>query len=162
MDRAGVVDTCVCVDLWHGRLLAHLHFPNLNWLLPDVVASELKKPAASLFAAAGMAVTPAVPEEVDEVIRLRTLHRKTSLPDLFALAMAKRRGAVLLSGDRDLRVAAEREGVSVHGTLWVLDGMELGLSPALLRAALEAMVKAGARLPADEVEQRLARWGGRV
>jgi hypothetical protein len=50
--------------------------------------------------------------------------------------------------------------LDVRGVLWILDELEHQkiLSPAELFTALTAMLKAGARLPEDECDKRLARW----
>jgi hypothetical protein len=162
MERTGIVDSCICLDLWHGRLLPHLRLFKLTFLLPDVVAAELKRPPAAVFLAAGMSVVEATPEEVSQVYALRARYRKPSLADLFALAMAGRRKVILLSGDRPLREAAAAEGVEARGILWLLDALEGQMPPERLAEALEGMAGEGARLPEDEVKRRLARWRGRV
>ena len=48
-------------------------------------------------------------------------HPKLSVYDTFALAIAKFRGIVLLTGDGRLRKTAAEEGVTVRGTLWIFD-----------------------------------------
>lgn len=48
-------------------------------------------------------------------------YRKPSLYDCVALAIAKVRGIILMTGDGALRKAAEQEKVSVIGTIGVLD-----------------------------------------
>ena len=42
-----------------------------------------------------------------------------SIHDAIALAIAKSRGWILLSGDGKLREAASEESVECHGTLWI-------------------------------------------
>ena len=49
-----------------------------------------------------------------------------SVPDSFALALAKERAWTLLTGDGDLRDLATGENVDCHGVLWLLDRMERG------------------------------------
>lgn len=51
------------------------------------------------------------------------MRRSLSLPDSFALALAKRNAWTLLSGDRELRELAEEEEVRCLGVLWLLDRM---------------------------------------
>lgn len=82
--------------------------------------------------------------------------------DLFALTIAKSRGLILLSGDKDLRSAAKKEKVEVHGTIWILDQLvaETIITQSAAAKALEEMLKAGARLPNDECQDRLRRWRG--
>ena len=70
------------------------------------------------------------------------------------------RGLVLLTGDGHLRQAARREGVEVHGVLWVLDGLleDRGLTAREAIQALRRMLDAGARLPEPEWRRRLRAW----
>ena len=69
--------------------------------------------------------------------------------------------AVLLTGEADLRSIAERRGLTVHGTLWVLDEMiRHGLiPPPVASTALQRMMQGNSRLPAAACRMRLAQWG---
>lgn len=49
MKREAVADTCVCLDLWHGKLLPHLGRLGLTLAIPDLVAEELKLPGVAVF-----------------------------------------------------------------------------------------------------------------
>lgn len=82
--------------------------------------------------------------------------------DLFALALAKARDGVLLTGDRHLRRAAIREKVPVHGTLWILDELirRHAITPPEAAQALGKMRAKGRRLPRAECERRLKKWKG--
>ena len=63
-------------------------------------------------------------------------YAKPSLHDCIALAIAKTRGIILLTGDGPLRKAAMAEGVQVMGTIGVLDRLvekELHVFPASRR-----------------------------
>lgn len=64
---------------------------------------------------------------------------------------------MLLTGDGSLREAAEREGVQVHGTIWLLDLMiEHDIIDKQERAAsLKHMIESGSRLPCEEIRDRL-------
>ncbi|MGQ9513005.1 DUF3368 domain-containing protein, partial [Thermodesulfitimonas sp.] len=79
----------------------------------------------------------------------------------FALALAKARGGVLLTGDRYLRKAAEQEKVPVHGTLWILDELirRHATTPPEAAQALKKMRAKRRRLPRAECERRLKKWG---
>ncbi|KXS53968.1 MAG: Uncharacterized protein AWU57_1655 [Marinobacter sp. T13-3] len=74
--------------------------------------------------------------------------------------MARERGWTLLTNDGALRKSGRRASLDVRGVLWILDELEYHrvLPPAELFTALTAMLKAGARLPKDECDKRLARW----
>jgi hypothetical protein len=84
---------------------------------------------------------------------------KLSLPDAFALALAKSAGFVLLTGDALLRDPATGEKVECHGVLWLLDQMfsEGVVQPEDLHAGLSAIARhPRCRLPKDEIASRLA------
>lgn len=76
-------------------------------------------------------------------------HRRPGRIDLLSLALAEHLECPLLTGDADLRTAAESEAVEVHGSLWVAQCMmEKGLvSDRALRRAFEEMRRSGRRLP---------------
>ncbi|MBE0467410.1 MAG: DUF3368 domain-containing protein [Candidatus Desulforudis sp.] len=69
----------------------------------------------------------------------------------------------MLTGDKDLRTAAQDEGIVVHGTLWVLDQLveQHAAPPHEIAAALKRMLQKGSRLPRLECEKRLRRWATR-
>jgi hypothetical protein len=66
----------------------------------------------------------------------------------------------LLSGDRSLRVAAETEGVEIHGTLWLMERLlEARIAPIeRVVIAYDAMKRDGSRLPWGDVEAQIVRW----
>ena len=88
----------------------------------------------------------------------RTKYRALSTYDAIALAIAKRRMWFLLTGDAPLRKAAVAEGVSVKGTLGLLDLLtdENVLSHREYAELLErAQLLPKIRWPKDEVAKRL-------
>ena len=83
-----------------------------------------------------------------------------SFYDLSVLVLAKKRGAWLLTGERQLRSIAQTAGLTVHGTLWLLDEMirHRVIVPTVAAQALQRMLQQGSRQPREECEKRLARW----
>ena len=73
-------------------------------LITDVTAKELK-----------LAI------EYENYYRTPKITKAISLQDSIALAIAKERNWILLTGDSGLREAAKIEGVVCHGTLWIYD-----------------------------------------
>ena len=57
------------------------------------------------------------------LLRLRNEYASPSTNDLFALYLAKRNSCPLITADNALRNAAEQEGVTTHGLLWLMDAM---------------------------------------
>lgn len=84
--------------------------------------------------------------------------RSLSLPDSFALALAKANSWTLLTGDAGLRKLATAERVDCHGVLWLLDRMFEGCVADRneLCAGLQAIsTHPRCRLPKSEISKRL-------
>lgn len=64
--------------------------------------------------------------EAEFILSLQYLEKYTRISqyDAYALAIAKNRKIMLLSGDKALKKAALAESVEVHGILWVIDQLE--------------------------------------
>ena len=86
-------------------------------------------------------------------------HKRLTLNDCFALALAQDiDDSILLTGDSALRTVAERNGIEVHGVLWVTDELEShGIaSPRKLYDALRLLHDDPlVFLPDDEVQRRI-------
>jgi predicted nucleic acid-binding protein len=90
-----------------------------------------------------------------------TLYPRLSRHDRVALAIAKERRIMLLTGDGALRKAAAREGVDVLGTLGILDQIwkEGKATEEEMMACLEQLKAhngGSVRLPGEELERRMA------
>ena len=155
-----VVDTSVLIDLNAGGVLYPVFRLPLILVAPDTIIAELREPGGESLLSCGLTPIELAGPEVREVYRLASLYRSPSVNDLFALVAVKKLGATLLTSDRHLRKAAEQEGVTVRGTLWVLDEMvRAPLLPRQLAAqALKRMMESGRRLPRRECEKRLDKW----
>jgi len=94
------------------------------------------------------------------MLELRGKNPPLSIADLSVLVLARQTGAVLLSGDGPLRTVARREGVEVHGILWVLDRLVAGgvLSGRRAAEVIGVMRQNGSRLPEEECERRIRAW----
>jgi hypothetical protein len=110
-----------------------------------VIVAELERPDGETLAGRRLKVRELTGSQVSEVARLARRYIRPSRSDLFALVLARSQSAILLTGDRHLRSAAESEGVKVHGTLWLID--EMVAAGLLLQreaaAKLLRMVQAG-------------------
>lgn len=116
--RIDVTDTNIWIDLDAGGIIHEAFQLLLPFIAPDVVIAELQAPDGRALVSLGLQQEELAGDEVRLVIQLASRYPAPSRVDLFALALAKARGAVLLTGDRHLRKAAEQEKVPVHGTLW--------------------------------------------
>lgn len=100
-------------------------------------------------------------EVLSEIVRLKMdLPAKLSLNDASVLHLAVERTAVLLTGDRNLRTAAESRAVTVYGLPALMDYMvqEEALSTATAITKLELLCRLNPRLQKRECEPLLAKW----
>lgn len=156
-----VLDTCVCLDLYCGQMIASAMRLPLNYLIPDLVWVEISRPEeASQFAV--IPIRSLSGSQVSRVYALRQDKRcrRLTIGDVAAFVMAEDLGAVLLTNDRDLRTLADEEGVVCHGTLWLLDMLVSSrvIDPGQAAESLERIVKEGSWLPKKECDSRLAQW----
>ena len=155
-----VADANIWIDLDVGGLLEQAFGLGIQWLVPDVVLAELLAPASDGLVALGLESCELPPEQITEVLALGPRYPRVSTPDAFALIAARSHSAMLVTGDKHLRKAAEEQGVTCHGMLWLLDTMvdQHVVTPPTAASALRQMLDAGSRLPTDECATRLRRW----
>ncbi|MDZ4788961.1 MAG: hypothetical protein SH807_08470 [Blastochloris sp.] len=82
------------------------------------------------------------------------------IQDASVFLLAKNLGALLLTGDKDLRSFSETELVNVHGTLWIFDKLveEGRLKPLDAADKLKHLLATGRRLPKADCKNRIAKW----
>jgi len=162
-----ITDANVWIDLQVGKVLAEAVKLGFDFVLPDVIHAELEdsKPAvfedlSLLLELEHIRLGGLPPEAVSLAERFASQHWKPQSPDLFALAMAKLEEAVLVTGDKDLREAAEAEEIEVHGTLWLMEAMvkQKVLTARRAHSSLRRMLKSDRRLPEGECRKLLRRW----
>lgn len=157
-----VSDTSVLIDLERGGMLDALFRLPFDVGVPDLMYErEIKTWTGPDLVAMGLKVLPLAPDGVALAQDYRARDPRLSLPDAFALALAKSGPHMLLAGDGALRALADAEGVEQHGVLWVLDQFEEGgvLEAAQLLDGITAIAShPRCRLPKDEVKVRLASY----
>ncbi|RME45291.1 MAG: PIN domain-containing protein [Caldilineae bacterium] len=155
-----IIDANILIDLYQGGILPAAFHLSVKLAAPDMVIVELKEPDGQLLTGYGLQSVTLSGPRLQEVIELRTRYRGVSANDLSALVLARALQTTLLTGDRHLRQAANQEGVTVHGTLWLLDEMirQKIVTPFRAAQALRQMLKRGRRLPQEECSIRLEKW----
>jgi len=154
----------VLIDLREGDVLSHVKRLPHGLFICDVNADELQKKPKRRWArhlrGSGIQKNELPPEEMPLLLRLAEGHERPSRRDLFALALAMSLGATLVTGDAELRKAAQFERCPVHGTLWLLDEMVAHrvLDGPTAAAALQRMVTAGRRIPKALVPRYQEAW----
>lgn len=148
------------IHLCHAGLLDEATALPYELVSPDAVVGELEDPAGHNLVAGRARVASLSPTGIGRVWALARRYAGPSPADLAALVVAEDEQCALVTGDNSLRKAAEAEGVTVRGVLWVLDELvaAAAVTPARAAEGLRAMLAQGARLPADECRRRLGTW----
>lgn len=156
-------DTNVWIDFRAiSRLSLPFRLPYTYIMYSESITSELLNPAGfqQELTAAGLVGVDITIEEFLLAESWGNIYPKLSIQDRIALAIAKERKIVLLTGDKALRKAAGKEGVSVWGTIGVLDKLFEGayIAREEYEYCLSELLKHNGgeiRLPASELKKRL-------
>jgi predicted nucleic acid-binding protein len=125
-----------------------------------ILEQELHEPPGAWLEEIGVERCDLTGAQVSAVEELAARYRRPSRLDLFALVLARDKGATLLTDEGSLRAVAEDQGVVVEGVLWILDLMVKHGQVTRCEAAtsLRQMIAGGRRLPDEEVKNRLRMW----
>jgi predicted nucleic acid-binding protein len=157
-----VSDTSVLIDLERGGLLEAIFALPHEFAVPDVLYDyEMRGDWGDHLVRLGLRVEELSSDSVASALRYHQQRASLSVPDSFALALAKERLWLLLTGDAQLRDLAAGENVECHGVLWLLDMMEGAGIPGV-RPLHDGLVALAAhprcRLPRREITIRLERY----
>jgi hypothetical protein len=157
-----VSDTSVLIDLERGCFLEAVFALPHEFAVPDVLYDhEMQGEWGEALVRIGLRVEEVSKEGVANALCYRQQRTSLSVPDNFALALAKERQWLLLTGDGQLRDLASGEDVECHGVLWLLDMMEEAGVPGI-RPLHDGLVAIAAhprcRLPRREITIRLERY----
>ena len=153
-----ISDANILIDVEAGRLMERLFQLPMQFAIPDVLYWEEIEPESPGLESLGLRILEVTGEYVRYASELpRKYGNAPSSNDYLALALAKQEGCPLLTGDQDLKAAAQAEDVTVMGTVWLLQKMVenqlLTVDEAI--AALALMKDCKRRLPWTEAERIL-------
>lgn len=152
-----ISDANIIIDMEVGGILNLMFRLPETFAVPDILYIEELSEQHSELPGLGLEVMRLRAEFVAEAFRLRETYNKPGMNDLFALALAKQETCPLLTGDKDLREAADQEEVQVNGTLWLIQRLfdEGIMQIEAIEEAYEIMEREGRRLPWKEVEKQI-------
>ncbi len=161
-------DTNVWIDYMAiDKLELPFRLPLIYLMNIDAIEDELLSPEGmrEKLLRLGLQPTELTENEFYYGLKMAEAHPKLSEYDCSALAIAKHRGLVLMTGDAALRKAALSEGISVMGTIGLLDKLyEDGkITSEEYRECLLLLVKVNGRevrLPMAELQNRLDKIDG--
>lgn len=154
-----ISDANILIDMEEGGLVTLFFNLPYEFCVPDVLYYEELEDQHSHLCEWGLTLRELSSESLSLVATVKAKYPGPSTNDVFALLLAQQEGCPLLSGDNDLRKAAESERLEVRGTLWIVEELvKHGLID--VNQAFEAydkMEAAGRRLPWVNARTRLFR-----
>jgi predicted nucleic acid-binding protein len=155
-----ISDTNIWIDFRNAGLLEQIFKLPFTLCCTDFVLHELEDFPHDELLAHGLVVESFDSAEIARLFSLKLEHNNSSIADVSCYLLAQESGRPLLTGDGRLRRQAQRDGLQVHGALWLLDRLveHLIVLPAHAASALQKMMANGARLPVSECQIRLETW----
>lgn len=155
--RLLISDANILIDVEIGGLVAPMFSLDYRFSVPDVLFYEELDEQHGYLIDMGLEVRELDDRMVARVFDLAGQYKRPGRYDLFALVLAAEENCPLLTGDKDLKAAAESENVEVRGTLWLVEEMVRAgkISVQIARNAYQRMQVHGRRLPWIEADERL-------
>lgn len=152
-----VSDANILIDMEEGGLLVYMFSLECKFIIPDILFVEELVEIHAHFLDYGLEQRTLSAESMLVAMEMMKFYRRPSRNDLFALALAKQEACSLLTGDKHLKMAAEEEGVNVHGTIWLVEELVKNgkITMFIAKAAYEKMEQSGRRLPWKKARERL-------
>jgi hypothetical protein len=162
--KVAVKDACVLIDLANGGLLEAWFKLGVETYTTDLVLRQIKDEkqwaAVEPFVKSGLLKAETLTGE--EVLTMREMlnHLSVGIEDQSVLFLAIKLDAILLTGDRRLRMEGLRKSLEVRGVLWVLDELvsRKQLPPKQATERLQKLLDDGAFLPMEECKKRYSAW----
>ncbi len=154
-----ISDANIFIDFEDGGLLKDLFRLADTIGIPDLLFEEELRERHEGLLDLGLKLMELESKAVQRAVELAAVYRKPSRLDLTALVLAEQQICPLLTGDKNLRTAAETESVVVRGTLWICERLVVQgvITVDRLDEAYRRMKMAGRRLPWDSVDRQLKR-----
>ena len=117
--RLVVAESSLLIDVERGCVEAAAFASGLGICVPDLLYERELEPYGDRLSALGLEVLELDGVGVQQAVRYQRLVQSLSLSHAFALALAQRTRASLLTSEARLRRLATDEGVACHGILWL-------------------------------------------
>ena len=142
-------DTNILIDLEEGRLLEQFFQLPYEFRVPDILFSEELEAQHAHLSTLGLQLGELTSQSMLAAVELIQRYGELSRNDCFTLALARQEQCSLLTGDQDLRKAAEMEQVKTNGTIWVVNQLVTHqiIDKPQAKAAYDRMKANGRRLP---------------
>jgi predicted nucleic acid-binding protein len=100
------------------------------------------------------------PDEIEEVINLKTKRNLRRITDKSVLWKALQLKCSLITGDKNLRSEAEEQGLEVHGSLWVIRTLVESefITPLVAAGLLQKLTTVNISLPKEEIDKLIKKY----
>ncbi len=158
-----ISDANILIDIEEGQLLEAMFKLPFTFRIPDLLFYEELEEQHAHWLDYGLQLGTLSGENVRRVSPLTRKYPRPSRNDCMALLLAQQEQCPLLTGDKDLRQAAEAEKVKVKGTLWLVEALVLQhiINIQTAKHSYEQMEANGRRLPWKQAHQRLNELEGK-
>ncbi len=156
-----VVDANIVIDMQCGRIIYQLFQLPYTFISTDIIIEqEIIYPESELLINMGLKSFSLTSEQNKNISTIINSNPGLSIYDISAYLLSNDMNVALLTGDYSLRRFAKKQGIEVHGTLWLLDRMveHKILLPIEATDALNTMLHQRTRLPQNEVDKRIDKW----
>ncbi|MCT7630955.1 PIN domain-containing protein [Aliarcobacter butzleri] len=116
-----ISDSNVLIDLIVINQIDNMFKLPYSFIVPDILYDQELKNDHSNLLTKGLKIKKLSSETIMYSMELMEKYSKPGRNDLFALALAKQESSPLITGDQDLRDAAQKEAVVLYGTIWVIE-----------------------------------------
>lgn len=157
MQQLLVSDSNIFMDLECCDLL-HLMFKlPYRFCTPDILFEQELRQQHPHLVEIGLQLLSLTPDSMVYAYQLTAKYRNPSINDLTALSLAKQEKCPLLTGDKALRQAAQKEAILIKGTVWVLEQLVIHqqIDKATALNALQIMQDNHRRLPFEQAKQMI-------
>ena len=156
-----ISDANILIDMEDGNLIPVIFQLPYEIAVPDILFELELRDRHSHLLQAGLKLKSLNSESVKKTEFLTGQYPRPSMMDNSALALALQEGCPLLTGDKDLRAAAKKEGVEVHGTIWIIEKLlnQKIIQQPQAKSSFDSMKVNGSRLPWGDVDKLLIRYG---
>ncbi len=127
--RVVISDSSVLIDLAKAQLIESTLALPYEFVIPDVIFADelidLRHYKKEQLPELGFKIGSLEGEQVKTVFKYGARFKPLTANDCFALVLAETIAeAILLTGDGDLRKAAQRHKVETHGIIWLCEQMK--------------------------------------
>lgn len=127
------------------------------FVMQEILPSPQKELVDTFIRAKKLTVCEFSAEEIEEVQNFNTIKNLRRFTDKSVIWKSLQLNCPMLTGDQKMREVAEKIGIEVHGSIWVIDELvdKTLISNGKAITLLEQLLLTNSRLPKDEIDKRI-------